>query len=95
MATNGTSEITPEYAARLIRGLGQFLKAAQTIARLRREFPEIEAGVARSLAKRKGGRPKGYKTSTATRAKLRAAWKRRKAAAAGSGGRRHVAKGRG
>jgi hypothetical protein len=28
-----------------------------------------------------GGRPKGYKVSAATRAKLRAAWKRRKASA--------------
>lgn len=28
-----------------------------------------------------GGRPRGYKVSAATRAKLRAAWKRRKAAA--------------
>jgi hypothetical protein len=32
--------------------------------------------------KGKGGRPKGYKMSAATKAKLRAAWKRRKAAAA-------------
>lgn len=32
-------------------------------------------------AKRKGGRPKGYKMSAATRRKLREAWKRRKAAA--------------
>lgn len=31
--------------------------------------------------KNKGGRPKGYKMSDATRAKLRAAWKRRKEAA--------------
>jgi hypothetical protein len=31
---------------------------------------------------RKGGRPKGMKMSEETRAKLRAAWKRRKAAAA-------------
>ena len=31
----------------------------------------------------KGGRPKGYKMSEATKRKLRAAWKRRKAAAAG------------
>jgi hypothetical protein len=31
-------------------------------------------------ASSKGGRPKGYKVSPATRAKLRAAWKRRKAA---------------
>jgi hypothetical protein len=30
---------------------------------------------------RKGGRPKGYKMSAATKRKLRAAWKRRKAAA--------------
>lgn len=32
--------------------------------------------------KRKTGRPKGYKASAATKAKLRAAWKRRKAAIA-------------
>ena len=32
--------------------------------------------------KGKGGRPKGYKMSAATKAKLRAAWKRRKAAQA-------------
>ena len=32
--------------------------------------------------KNKGGRPKGYKMSDATRAKLRAAWKKRKEAAA-------------
>ena len=31
---------------------------------------------------RRGGRPKGYKASPATRAKLRAAWKARKAASA-------------
>ena len=31
----------------------------------------------------KGGRPKGYKMSEATKRKLRAAWKRRKAAMAG------------
>ena len=34
--------------------------------------------------KNKGGRPKGYKMSEATKRKLRAAWKRRKAAMAGS-----------
>jgi hypothetical protein len=32
--------------------------------------------------RRRGGRPKGFKTTAATRRKLRAAWKRRKAAAA-------------
>jgi hypothetical protein len=31
--------------------------------------------------RRRGGRPKGFKVSAATRAKLRAAWKRRRAAA--------------
>jgi ElaB/YqjD/DUF883 family membrane-anchored ribosome-binding protein len=35
---------------------------------------------------RKGGRPKGYKMSAATKAKLRAAWKRRKAAMAAKNG---------
>jgi hypothetical protein len=33
----------------------------------------------RVVRRRKGGRPKGFKVSAATRAKLRAAWKRRKA----------------
>jgi hypothetical protein len=32
-----------------------------------------------ALARRKGGRPKGYKMSEETKAKLRAAWRRRKA----------------
>lgn len=34
-----------------------------------------------SSGKRKGGRPKGYKMSAATKRKLREAWKRRKAEA--------------
>jgi hypothetical protein len=33
---------------------------------------------------RRGGRQRGYKASATTRAKLRAAWKRRKAAAGGT-----------
>ena len=37
-------------------------------------------------AKGKGGRPKGYKMSSATKAKLRAAWKRRKAATKAASG---------
>lgn len=37
-------------------------------------------------APNKGGRPKGYKMSEATKRKLRAAWKRRKAAAATKAG---------
>ena len=35
----------------------------------------------KEITRKKGGRPKGYKMSAATKAKLRAAWKRRKAAA--------------
>jgi hypothetical protein len=35
----------------------------------------------RTASANKGGRPKGYKMSEATKRKLRAAWKRRKAAA--------------
>ena len=34
------------------------------------------------VGRRRGGRPKGFRMSAATKAKLRAAWKRRKAAAA-------------
>lgn|SRR5690606_2783449 len=36
----------------------------------------------KGVTSRKGGRPKGYKMSEATKRKLRAAWKRRKAAMA-------------
>jgi hypothetical protein len=35
----------------------------------------------KKLGRRRGGRPKGFKMSEATKQKLRAAWKRRKAAA--------------
>jgi len=35
----------------------------------------------KDLGRRRGGRPKGFKMSEATKRKLRAAWKRRKAAA--------------
>jgi hypothetical protein len=37
------------------------------------------------VSRRRGGRPKGYRMSDETKAKLRAAWKRRKAARARSG----------
>jgi hypothetical protein len=42
---------------------------------------DVEIGtVVPAGAKNKGGRPKGYKMSAASKAKLRAAWKKRKAA---------------
>jgi hypothetical protein len=40
----------------------------------------------KTTAPNKGGRPKGYKMSEATKRKLRAAWKRRKAATAAKAG---------
>jgi hypothetical protein len=40
------------------------------------------AAAARRAATNKGGRPKGYKMSEATKRKLRAAWRRRKAKSA-------------
>jgi hypothetical protein len=36
------------------------------------------------ISRRRGGRPKGYRMSEETKAKLRAAWKRRRAARARS-----------
>ena len=48
------------------------------------EVRQQGASVRLVRAKGKGGRPKGYKMSAATKAKLRAAWKRRKAAAKAS-----------
>lgn len=42
---------------------------------------DLGAGEVATAVSHRGGRPKGYRTSPATRAKLRAAWARRKAAA--------------
>jgi hypothetical protein len=39
----------------------------------------------KELGRRRGGRPKGFKMSEATKRKLRAAWKRRKAEARAKG----------
>lgn len=39
----------------------------------------------KEMGRRRGGRPKGFKMSEATKRKLRAAWKRRKAAALAKG----------
>ena len=52
---------------------------------MRRELGDAEPVA--TPAARRGGRPRGYRTSAATRAKLRAAWKRRKDRAAGAAGR--------
>jgi ElaB/YqjD/DUF883 family membrane-anchored ribosome-binding protein len=54
--------------------LQSLLKSAQDV------LGDLGGTAAKSFDQaRKGGRPKGYKTSPATKAKLRAAWERRKA----------------
>ena len=60
------------------RDLEQLIAHAQGLLKdvMRQEAPGTPTRV-----KGKGGRPKGYKMSAATKAKLKAAWKRRKAAA--------------
>ena len=52
------------------------LKGHDLLEKLGEEYDTAERS-----NRRRGGRPKGYKMSPETRAKLRAAWKRRKAAA--------------
>ncbi|MEO7192636.1 MAG: hypothetical protein ABI051_16410 [Vicinamibacterales bacterium] len=66
------------------REIQQLMGQAQGLFREVMQEPSPSTPTAQGLSKGKGGRPKGYKMSAATKAKLRAAWKRRKAAAAGS-----------
>ena|SRR6188768_2745394 len=57
------------------------------LAEGQRMLADLGDGEARPAARaKKGGRPRGYKTSAETRAKLRAAWTRRKARADSLGG---------
>lgn len=57
-----------------------------------RELRGQQAGAPTPEGRRRGGRPRGMKLSEETRAKLRAAWKRRKAQAAGAAARAKKAK---
>jgi hypothetical protein len=50
------------------------------IAAGERLLTELGQSAQTAVARRKGGRPKGYRMSEETKAKLRAAWRRRKAA---------------
>lgn len=60
--------------ASIATDLQSLLKSAQDV------LGDLGGTAAKSFDQaRKGGRPKGYKTSPATKAKLRAAWARRKA----------------
>ena len=81
------------------RALGQLAARWGALDRQRRELAAELARLAQSMAgaaadsgrtfaaalgQRRGGRPKGYKMSEATKRKLRAAWRRRKAASTAS-----------
>jgi hypothetical protein len=58
-------------------------RSREMLEELGKRAPEAPGG--EEVRRRgRGGRPKGYKASEATRAKLRAAWKRRKAMTAGT-----------
>ncbi len=70
-----------EERAVMIRELQRL---AELTGSMLRELGETSSAPA-APSSRRGGRPRGYRTSAATRAKLRAAWKRRKERAAGAG----------
>ena len=58
----------------------QLLQSAQNmLGDLGDEASKRASSLLKSAGVNKGGRPKGYKMSDATKRKLRAAWKRRKA----------------
>jgi hypothetical protein len=68
--------------ASIAADIQQLLKSAQGLL----DDVGESATVGFKTGRGKGGRPKGYKMSAATKAKLRAAWKRRKAEATRTGG---------
>lgn len=59
-------------------------RLAELTGSMLRELGETSTASSAPAARR-GGRPRGYRTSAATRAKLRAAWRRRKERAASAG----------
>jgi hypothetical protein len=74
--------------AEISRDIQQIIAHAQGMLRevTHEPTPQAPMGSLPGSRKGKGGRPKGYIMSAATKAKLRAAWKRRKAAAAAASG---------
>ena len=62
-----------ESRATIVRELQHFHTIINSMMR------ELDIAPVTAPSSRRGGRPRGYKTSAATRAKLRAAWARRKA----------------
>lgn len=85
MAAENIGSALGQVAARLDRwkadrasiaaDINNLLKSAQGM------LGDLSHTASESFEKSRGGRPKGYKMSAATKAKLRAAWKKRKAAA--------------
>jgi len=59
-------------------------RLAELTGAMLRELGEPPSTATRAPGARRGGRPRGYRTSAATRAKLRAAWRRRKERAGGT-----------
>jgi len=56
----------------------KIVRSAQKLLVELEDTAVTRASAVRRIASAKGGRPKGYKMSEATKRKLRAAWKRRK-----------------
>jgi hypothetical protein len=66
--------------AEIAADIQKVLTSAQSMLGDLGQAAERGAGAFTGAASPKGGRPKGYKMSEATKRKLRAAWKRRKTA---------------
>jgi hypothetical protein len=68
--------------AELTTDIQRLVKSARSYLTDLGHAQEDEYVTAPPAPRNKGGRPKGHKVSAVTKAKLRAAWKRRRAAAA-------------
>ncbi len=62
----------------------QLRQIVATAGRMLTELGNLGTSSSPAPSNRKGGRPRGYKTSPETRARLRAAWARRRAAGGGT-----------
>lgn len=67
--------------AQIAADLQELMDAGQAMLRDLGHEVEARAEAVSRRVRRKGGRPKGYRMSEATKRKLRLAWKRRKAKA--------------
>jgi hypothetical protein len=70
-------DVWREQRASIVKELRQLAELTNSLLKeLDGRGPIVGDGA--TVARGKGGRPKGFKASSATRAKLRAAWKRRR-----------------